>query len=347
MKPLFIPLKAKYFDAFESGEKTTEYRKLGKGFNPSTCVLGRPVTLSRGYGKSRRLSGSIKNVEVKWMDSPEWIEVYKEPGKAIAIEIELQNVGAVYHGDCRQIVPSIGEFDFVFADPPFNIGQDYSGYDDKMEKFEFDDFVQQWIDVCWDACRGVMALHGNDDMAEQYLFHARRKGMKRIAWVNWHYRFGQCNRSNWIDSRCHCLIFSKNEKYKWNPDSVLVESDRVQYGDKRVNETDNGGKRVPFSTWGIPSDGPFWSRVVGNSKERIPECPNQLPELYLKRLILAYTDRGDRVLDPFGGSGTTAVVASSLGRDYATVDVSQKNVDVIRARIKKGMVRNGQSSNEV
>lgn len=243
----------------------------------------------------------------------------------------------VFHGDCRYGVPLCGEFDFVFADPPFNIGHGYDGYDDNRE--DFDAFTSEWVEVCWNACSGVMALHGPDALAEKYLVEARRLGMRRIAWVNWHYRFGQCNRHNWIDARCHCLIFSKNEKWTWNPEEVLVTSDRVKYGDKRVNETERGGKRLPGTVWGIPSDGDFWGRVSGTSKERRGHHPNQLPEVYLERLIRAYTNPGDRVLDPFAGSGTTAVVAHTLGRECVTFDVSETNVASIRDRLAAGAVR--------
>ena len=57
--PLFIPLKRKYFEAFQRGEKTTEFRPLGPRWNERTCAIGRPVVLSLGYGKAHRLSGVI------------------------------------------------------------------------------------------------------------------------------------------------------------------------------------------------------------------------------------------------------------------------------------------------
>lgn len=63
MTPLFIPLKAVYFDAFESGEKKHEYRIYGQRWNERACQLGRPVLLSRGYGKHRRLSGMIASFQ--------------------------------------------------------------------------------------------------------------------------------------------------------------------------------------------------------------------------------------------------------------------------------------------
>ncbi len=251
-------------------------------------------------------------------------------------------VSNLVRGDCvYQLSQQQRQFDFIFADPPFNIGQDYEGFEDNKSRDEYIDFTTRWVHAVWQKCDGVLALHGNDYLAELYIMLSRTFKMPRIAWVNWHYRFGQCTRSNWIDSRCHCLIFSRNPKHTWNPEPVLVESDRVKYGDKRVDETDNGGMRLPGTVWGVPSDGPYWGRITGNNKERRKGHPNQLPEAYLDRLIRAYTNEGDWVLDPFGGSGTTAVVADALNRNCVTIDISPQNVESVRDRLKSGAVRIG------
>lgn len=58
-RPLFIPLKAEYFEAFANGTKVYELRKYGKRWNEKVCTPGRGVVLSRGYGKERRLTGTI------------------------------------------------------------------------------------------------------------------------------------------------------------------------------------------------------------------------------------------------------------------------------------------------
>lgn len=58
-KPLFIPLKGGYFEDFEQGRKSEEYRPYGPRWNEHTCPLGRPVVLSLGYGRARRLTGRI------------------------------------------------------------------------------------------------------------------------------------------------------------------------------------------------------------------------------------------------------------------------------------------------
>jgi DNA modification methylase len=134
----------------------------------------------------------------------------------------------LYHGDCRQILPRLSERPkFIFADPPFNIGHGYNGFDDSKSKEEYDEFTQQWLHAVEDQLdeNGILAVNVPDDLVLPILQHCR---LQRIAWVNWHYRFGQCGRSNWINSKVHCLIFAKNPKsFTWNPDEVLVTSDRA------------------------------------------------------------------------------------------------------------------------
>lgn len=64
MKPLFIPLKREYFEAFKRGDKQQEFRKHGPRWNAKNCTVGRPVVLSLGYGKAHRLHGVITDFSV-------------------------------------------------------------------------------------------------------------------------------------------------------------------------------------------------------------------------------------------------------------------------------------------
>ena len=61
MKPLFIPLKRKYYERFINGQKSNEMRLDGKRWNDKTCFVGRPVVLSLGYGKYDRVKGIIRD----------------------------------------------------------------------------------------------------------------------------------------------------------------------------------------------------------------------------------------------------------------------------------------------
>lgn len=258
-------------------------------------------------------------------------------------------------GDCRDVMNDMfhsgKRFSLIFADPPFNIGQKYAGYHDSISLDEYGQLIQGIVDGAASLLTygGVLCLHGPDDLVEYYLNFSRANGLERIAWINWHYRFGQCSRKKWVDSRTHCLIYTHKETadrpfgngcYTMNPEAVMVDSDRkTRYKDKRVGQENtkgevNLGMRMPFTIWGLPSDGEGWGRVQGNNKERRHKHPNQLPERYLERLILYYTNPGDAVLDPCGGSGTTIAVATRLSRVGATIDVSRDNCESIRERLQ-------------
>ena len=91
-KSLFIPLKSEFYDAFIAGTKTVEYRRHGPGWNAKTCAIGRRVVLSKGYGKTHRVTGTIVafHVSREPMKTPAWIACYGETdGEAACIRIAL------------------------------------------------------------------------------------------------------------------------------------------------------------------------------------------------------------------------------------------------------------------
>lgn len=92
MKPLFIPLKGEFYDQFESGQKDTEYRPFGPRWNERTCPVGREVVLSRGYGKARRLQGTVKHFSISTVITQTglWRSIYGTRHKyAACIQIRL------------------------------------------------------------------------------------------------------------------------------------------------------------------------------------------------------------------------------------------------------------------
>jgi len=91
-RPLFIPLKSEFFKAFANGNKTVEYRKYGARWNEKTCSVGRPVVLSKGYGKKHRLNGVVRAfaVDKQITFSDDWIKCYgSSEGLAAHIYIEV------------------------------------------------------------------------------------------------------------------------------------------------------------------------------------------------------------------------------------------------------------------
>jgi hypothetical protein len=89
-RPLFVPLRREFFDAFAAGTKREEWRKLGPGWNAHTCRIGRPVTLALGYRGSRRLAGVITGFRTE-VASGDAVAIYGDAVCAV-IEIKLQDV---------------------------------------------------------------------------------------------------------------------------------------------------------------------------------------------------------------------------------------------------------------
>jgi site-specific DNA-methyltransferase (adenine-specific) len=144
----------------------------------------------------------------------------------------------------------------------------------------------------------------------------------------------------------HALYFARDADNRiWNPDAVRVPSDRATiYADPRTmaKET-NKGLRVPLDVW----YGRYWGRIQGNNLERRHHHHNQIPEVYLERVIQACSNEGDLVLDPFAGSGTTPTVARAYGRRSIGIEFSEQNAASAWERITRiGMVRKGQASGQ-
>jgi site-specific DNA-methyltransferase (adenine-specific) len=256
----------------------------------------------------------------------------------------------VYVGDCRELLPRIpevraGTLDAVFADPPFNWNRAYDKWDDSMPVKEYLDFTYSWLDLCIGGLRDGGALWVNipDDWAAEIVVHLKKRGLHMENWCIWHYRFGQNVTERFINSKVHVLYFLKGspEKRTWNPHEVLEMSDRAStYFDPRTLSKKDGmpaGKRVPMDVW----YGQYWGRVQGNNKERRGYHDNQLPEVYLERVLRATTNEGDLVLDPFLGSGTTAVLAHALKRRFIGTEFSDQNARSAFERIKAGPIRLG------
>src|SRR5204862_3506926 len=85
--------------------------------------------------------------------------------------------------------------------------------------------------------------------------------------------------------------------------------------------------------------GANWGRIQGNNKERRRNHQNQIPEVYLERVLRACSNEGDLVLDPFLGSGTTGTVARALKRRSIGIEYSERNAASAHERIKAGAIR--------
>ncbi len=231
-------------------------------------------------------------------------------------------------GDCVEILRTANEpfADLVFADPPFNIGYKYDKYHDEKASDKYLAWTRDWIG----ACVRVLQPHGSfyiaigDEYAANVKLIADSCGLVMRNWIIWHYTFGQQLKSKFARSHTHILYFVKDAKsLTFNDGMVRVISDRQKkYADRRANPA---GK-MPDDVWDE------YPRVCGTFRERTG-FPCQMPESLLARILRVSSNEGDWVLDPFCGSGTTAVVAHKLNREFTTVDLSEEYVEAARKRI--------------
>jgi len=264
-------------------------------------------------------------------------------------------INQIVTGDSIEVLNALpaGWADLCFADPPFNIGYLYHNYEDKKDVEEYVNWTEQWMRAVHRALKptGSFYLAIGDEFAADLCVLARRKiGFHMRNWIIWHYTFGQQTKKMFAKSHTHILYFSKQTpdagltNLTFNADEVRVKSARqLVYADHRANPK---GK-LPDDTWFLrPQEAApdayfeegmdtwYISRVCGTFKEREGWHGCQMPLGVLDRIIKASSNPGDIVLDPFSGSGTTAVSASILGRNYVGIDQSEEYVGYARKRLE-------------
>jgi len=221
-------------------------------------------------------------------------------------------------GDCIEVLGKVDEpfADLIFADPPFNIGYKYDKYQDKVKSEKYVAWTKDWMSVCKRVLKpdGSFYIAIGDDYAANVKIIADELGLVMRNWLIWHYTFGQQTKDKFARSHTHIFYFVQDKKnFTFNDYAVRVPSDRqLIYNDRRANPK---GK-MPNDVWDS------YSRVCGTFKERAGWHPCQMPQPLLERIVAVSSSKGDWVLDPFVGSGTTAAAAASLGRRYTGIEIS-------------------------
>jgi site-specific DNA-methyltransferase (adenine-specific) len=253
----------------------------------------------------------------------------------------------LYSRDCIAGMSQIpkGSVDLAFADPPFNIGYKYDVYEDRVAADEYLAWTKKWGRALVRTLKptGTFWLAiGDDFAAELKLIFQRDLKLVCRSWVIWYYTFGVNCKYKFSRSHTHLFHFVKDPKsFTFNTDAIRVPSARqLVYADSRANSQG----RLPDDTWILrPQDAPesftaeesVWHipRVCGTFKERAGWHGCQMPEQLLGRIINASSNEGETVLDPFGGSGTTLVVAKKLNRRFIGFELSKNYAAQIEARL--------------
>ncbi len=243
----------------------------------------------------------------------------------------------IINGDCLKILKEIPDrtFDLVFADPPYNmqIGEKLTrpdsskvnGVNDKWDKFNsfkhYDDFCKSWLTECKRVLKnnGSIWVIGSYHNIFRLGYHLQNLGYWLLNDVIWRKNNPMPNfRGTRFTNAHETLIWAsknKKSKYTFNYQSLKCLNDDLQMR----------------SDWILP---------ICNGKERLKKNgrkihSTQKPEALIHRIILATTNKGDVIFDPFLGTGTTAVVSKKLGRNYFGVENDKKFFFAAKDRINK------------
>ncbi len=233
---------------------------------------------------------------------------------------------SLYLGDCKEFLPQLpsGAARLVVTSPPYNIGKSYE------KRVDLTTYVQQQASVIQECVR-VLAddgsicwqvgnyVHENTIVPLDSLLYPvfSGLGLQMRNRIVWHFEHGlHCSRR--FSGRYEVIIwFTKSKNYIFNLDTVRVPQ---KYPNKRYFKGPRAGELSCNPLGKNPSDVWIFPNVKHNHVEKTIH-PCQFPVELVERLILALTNEGDLVVDPFMGVGTTAVASVLRGRKAAGAEI--------------------------
>lgn len=231
----------------------------------------------------------------------------------------------------RTAIPD-ASIDLIFADPPYNIGKRFGTFSDSWpSEASYVSWCQQWLDLCVQKLKphGSLYLMASTQCMPWLDLYLRER-LHILSRIVWTYDSSGVQARRYFGSLYEPILFAvKNPRhYTFNAEAIQVEAKtgaQRQLIDYRKNPP------APYNNTKVPGNVWHFSRV----RYRMPEYqqhPTQKPEALLERIILASSQPGERILDPFAGSFTTAAVAQRLQRQMISIE---QNPDYVQAGLRR------------
>jgi len=241
-------------------------------------------------------------------------------------------INTIRQGDCLALFKDLPEnsVDISFADPPFNLGKKYSSYKDSVKFEKYLHWCEMWIAEMVRVTKptGSIFVH-NIPRWLTYYSRLLNKTADFKHWISWDAPTAPMGKS--LQPAHYGVLYyakdAKRNKYY-----------EIRYPHKRCRKCgyllkDYGGKKEGLHPFG-PLVSDVWTDIhrIKHNKYR-DKHPCQLPIHLLGRIILMSTDEGDIVLDPFVGTGTTAIASKRLGRNYICFDIDEAYVEITKEKL--------------
>lgn len=215
----------------------------------------------------------------------------------------------------------------VVTDPPYNLNKDYGKSKDTLEFDDYLDFSRQWLKEVKRILKkdGTIYLFmGQKYISYIYSILELELGMHFNSWITWHYTQGIGKTRGFSPRHDDILMFTKDvKKFTFNLDDIRIPQ-------KFYRSVNNMRGANPGNVWSF-------SHIHYCNKNRKTH-PTQKPEGLYERMILASSNVGDMVVDPFLGSGTCLNVCKQLNRNCIGIDLNPEYIKMSLERQKEEFI---------
>ena len=231
-------------------------------------------------------------------------------------------------GNFFDVAPFLPEnsVDLLIADPPYNLDKDFHGNRFKQTSDElYEEYTESWVKAVLPLLKKTASIYVCCDwISSPALYRVLKKYFHIRNRITWQREKGRGSLANWKNGMEDIYFATFSGDYTFNLDAVkqrrrVIAPYKAEGSPKDWEETGQGKFRntCPSNFWDDISI-PYWSMAENTAH------PTQKPEKLLAKLILASSDPGAVVFDPFSGSGSTAVTAKKLGRRYFGVELNEQ-----------------------
>lgn len=231
-------------------------------------------------------------------------------------------------GDAFEILKllPVKSFDLLFADPPYNLNKNFGGNSFQQTSLEeYEEWLDLWLKLTLPLLKPTASVYiCGDWRSSAAIQRAGSRYFKLRNRITWEREKGRGAKENWKNCAEDIWFFTLSDDYTFNLDAVRLKRRvmapyRENGKPKDWEDAEEGKFRLthPSNLW-TDLTVPFWSMPENT------DHPTQKPEKLAAKIILASTNEGDAILDPFLGSGTTSVVAKKLGRHFTGIEADEK-----------------------